>query len=164
MTSPLAVVMGVAGCGKTTVGTALAERLGVGFADADAFHPAANVAKMHRGEELTDADREPWLRAIAAWLDERRDVGTVVTCSALKRRYRDLLRAHEPDLPFLHLAGPIQVAYERVSGREGHFMPASLVDEQYAELEPLAADERGLTLDFTRPVAELVEECAAYLA
>lgn len=161
--TPLAVVMGVAGSGKSTVGEELARRLGVPFRDADEFHPQANIDKQAAGHALNDQDRLPWLQAIAAWLDEQRDAGAVVTCSALKRSYRDLLRSHDADLPFLHLAGPKEVAAQRVGSRPEHFMPASLVDSQYATLEDLQPDERGLFLDFTRPVDEIVDACLAFL-
>ena len=161
---PLAVVMGVCGSGKTVCGEALARELGVPFADADAFHPQANVAKMAAGQPLDDDDRVPWLAAIGAWLHDHRDTGAVVTCSALKRSYRDQLRAEAPGVPFLHLAGPAEVVTQRVASREEHFMPASLVESQYAALEPLGDDEAGLTLDFTRPVDELVTQMRDHLA
>ena len=156
---PLVVVMGVTGSGKSTVGIALAERLGVPFADADDFHSPENVAKMRAGTPLDDNDRLPWLRAIAAWLREQRDA--VVTCSALKRAYRDILRDGAPDVLFLHLDGDKETVRQRVAGRAGHFMPSSLVDSQFAALEPLAADERGVVVDFARPVAEIVDEVAS---
>jgi gluconokinase len=155
----LVVVMGVTGSGKSTVGMALAERLGVPFADADDFHSPENVAKMRAGTPLDDTDRLPWLRSIAAWLREREDA--VVTCSALKRAYRDILREGAPDLLFLHLDGDKETVRQRVSGRAGHFMPESLVDSQFAALEPLEADERGIVVDFARPVADIVDEVAS---
>lgn len=163
MRPPLAVVMGVAGSGKTLVGSALAERLALPFRDADAFHPPANIARMAAGQPLDDADRAPWLAAVGAWLAEHRETGAIVTCSALKRRYRDALRATAGDVPFLHLDGPREVVAQRVARREDHFMPASLVDSQYEALEPLEPDERGLCADFTRPVAELVAEFVRFL-
>ena len=149
------VVMGVTGSGKTTVGAALARRLGVPFADADEFHSAANVAKMSAGIPLEDADRWPWLRAVGSWLAAQE--GGVVSCSALRRAYRDALRGRAPDAFFVHLHGDRETVRRRVAGRAGHFMPESLVDSQFAALEPLAADEHGVTLDLDRPVAELVE-------
>lgn len=155
----LVVVMGVTGSGKSTVGMALAERLGVPFADADDFHSPENVAKMRAGTPLDDNDRLPWLRTIAAWLREQRDA--VVTCSALKRAYRDILREGAPDVLFLHLDGDKETVRQRVAGRAGHFMPESLVDSQFAALEPLAADEHGVVVDFARPVAEIVDEVAS---
>jgi gluconokinase len=155
----LVVVMGVTGSGKSTVGMALAERLGVPFADADDFHSPENVAKMRAGTPLDDNDRLPWLRAIAAWLREQRDA--VVTCSALKRAYRDILREGAPDVLFLHLDGDKETVRQRVAGRAGHFMPESLVDSQFAALEPLTADEHGIVVDFARPVEEIVDEVAS---
>ncbi|GAA1988974.1 gluconokinase [Kitasatospora viridis] len=163
----LIVVMGVAGVGKTTVARLLADRLGLPYAEADDFHPAANIAKMSAGIPLDDADRAPWLRAIAGWLHERGRAGTggVVTCSALKRGYRDLLRAGCADVRFLHLDGGHDLIAARIAARTGHFMPASLLDSQYALLEPLQADEPGAVL----PVGErdtphdLVEKAAALL-
>jgi gluconokinase len=154
----LFAVMGVTGSGKTTVGRALAERLNVPFGDADDFHSPANIAKMRAGTPLTDADRGPWLRAIGAWLAEHRDAGAVATSSALRRGYRDALREQAPDVFFVHLHGDRETARRRVSGRRGHFMPASLVDSQFDTLEPLGPDERGVVLDMTKPVGELVED------
>lgn len=157
----LVVVMGVTGSGKTTVGTALAARLGVPFADADDFHSAENVAKMADGVPLTDADRLPWLRTIGAWLAEHEDSGAVVTCSALKRRYRDVLREAAPGLTFLHLHGDKETVRARVGSRPGHFMPVSLVDSQFADLEPLGADEPGVVADFAQPVDVIVDRFTA---
>jgi gluconokinase len=153
----LVVVMGVTGSGKSTVGEALAERLGVPYGDADDFHSEANVAKMAAGTPLTDADRLPWLRAIGEWLATHRDTGAVATCSALRRRYRDTLREAAPDVFFVHLHGDRDTARKRVSGRRGHFMPESLVDSQFDTLEELGDDERGIVLDMSLPVGELVE-------
>ena len=150
-------VMGVAGSGKTTVGSALAARLGLPFADADEFHPPANVAKMRAGHPLDDTDRLPWLHALGNWLADHPS-GGVVTCSALKVAYRDLLRAHAPDLTFLHLAGGADVVTARVAARTDHFMPASLVSSQLELLEPLRPDEAGVVADLTRPVDDLVDE------
>ncbi|ALE74834.1 Gluconokinase [Pseudonocardia sp. Ae168_Ps1] len=154
---PLVVVMGVSGSGKSTVGAALAERLGVGFTDADALHPAANVAKMHAGVALTDADREPWLDIVGGQLAGHAASGLVVACSALRRDYRDRLRRHAPATVFLHLAGDHDTLAARMTGREGHFMPPALLGSQLATLEPLGADETGATLDIARTVDELVE-------
>lgn len=156
----LVVVMGVTGSGKSTVGTALAARMGVPFADADDFHSPENVAKMTSGVPLTDADRRPWLLAIGVWLAEHEE-GAVVTCSALKRVYRDTLREAAPAITFLHLHGDKEVARVRVGGRPGHFMPTSLVDSQYADLEPLGADEKGLVVDFALPVEVIVDRVAS---
>ena len=141
---PLVVVMGVSGSGKSTVGTALADRLGVPYADADDFHPAANVAKMSAGTPLTDEDRKPWLDAIADWLAERDGSGGgVVSCSALRRRYRDRLRRASDSVFFVHLDGPESLLAERMAGRKGHFMPSALLRSQLDTLEPLESDEPG---------------------
>jgi gluconokinase len=156
----LIVVMGVSGSGKTTTGAALARRLRVPFADADDFHPAANVAKMSAGVPLDDTDREPWLAAIARWLAGHAD-GGVVTCSALKRAFRDRLRAAAPNAYFVHLAGDAEVVAARVAARTGHFMPVGLVASQFAALEPLEPDEHGLVLDLGQPVEVLVDTCLA---
>ncbi len=160
------VVMGVSGSGKTTVAVKLAERLGCEVAEGDDFHSEASVAKMASGQPLTDRDREPWLRSIAAWLRERDLAGrsAVVTCSALKRSYRDLLREGSARLFFLHLAGSKALIEERMATRTGHFMPVTLLDSQLATLEPLEPDERGLTLDVARPLGELVASAASALA
>lgn len=153
----LVVVMGVTGSGKSTVGTALAARLGVPFADADDFHSPRNVAKMRAGTPLDDVDRLPWLRSISEWLGQQRETGAVVTCSALKRLYRDVLREAAPDLTFLHLDGDKEVVRGRVAGRAGHFMPESLVQSQFDALEPLGEDERGLVVPLDLPVSEIVD-------
>jgi gluconokinase len=158
----LVVVMGVTGSGKSTVGTALAERMGVPFADADDFHSTENVAKMRSGVPLTDGDRRPWLLAIGTWL-EKHDSGAVVTCSALKRVYRDTLREAAPTITFLHLHGDKETVRRRVGSREGHFMPTSLVDSQFADLEPLGADEKGLVVDLALPVEVIVDRVASEL-
>lgn len=152
MTRPI-VVMGVAGCGKTTIGQLLADRLAIPYAEADSFHPAANIEKMHRGIPLTDQDRQPWLAAITARM--RQDDSLVVSCSALKRHYRQVLRQAAPRTWFLHLVISPQAATARVAGRPGHFMPASLVSSQFADLEPLG-DEAGLAVDATRPPEQIV--------
>jgi gluconokinase len=160
MRSPL-VVMGVSGSGKSTVGAALAQRLGVPFADADDFHPPANIAKMKSGIPLDDDDRYPWLEAIGRWLAEHCRVGGVMSCSALKRNYRDQLRRHCPQTEFLHLSGSPEVIAARQASRPGHFMPTSLMTSQFATLEPLEPAERGITLDVTHDIDSIVE---SYLA
>ncbi|AIJ21141.1 gluconokinase [Amycolatopsis methanolica] len=157
------VVMGVAGSGKTTVGSALAERLGVEYAEADAFHPPANIAKMSSGHPLDDEDRWPWLHAIAAWISDHQATGGVVSSSALKRRYRDVLRTGG-DVWFLHLDGPRDVLAERLQGRTGHFMPVSLLDSQLADLEPLETDERGLIADILEAPSAIVDRALTELA
>ena len=151
------VVMGVSGSGKSTVGAALAQRLRVPFADADDFHPEANVAKMTAGHALDDDDRRPWLEAIGEWLSEHRD-GGVVSCSALKRAYRDQLRDHLSEALFVHLDGSRDVIARRQSSRPGHFMPASLLDSQFATLEPLEPDEHGVVIDVDQSVDAIVQE------
>ncbi|WP_436521613.1 gluconokinase [Actinoplanes sp. HUAS TT8] len=157
------VVMGVAGCGKSTIGQALAVRLGVPYAEADDFHPPANVAKMHGGVPLTDEDRAPWLEAIARKIAEAGDGGLVVSCSALKRVYRDVLRGGNQQAFFVHLVLTPEVATARVSGRSGHFMPGTLVASQFAILEPLAPEESGVGIDATLPVDRIVEKVLARL-
>jgi gluconokinase len=159
MGSPV-VVMGVSGSGKSTVGAALAQRLRVPFADADDFHPPANIAKMTAGHPLDDDDRRPWLEAIGDWLAEHSG-GGVMSCSALKRTYRDQLRGHCSQVEFLHLAGTPDVIGRRQASRPGHFMPASLLQSQFDTLEPLEADERGVVVDVDQNIDAIVEN---YLA
>ncbi|CAN5708357.1 gluconokinase [soil metagenome] len=159
MESPI-VVMGVSGSGKSTVGAALAQRLRVPFADADDFHPEANIAKMSAGHPLNDDDRHPWLDAIGEWLAEH-PTGGVMSCSALKRVYRDQLRSHCPQVEFLHLAGTPEVIGRRQASRPGHFMPASLLKSQFDTLEPLEADEHGLIVNVDQNIDAIVE---SYLA
>jgi gluconokinase len=160
MTSPV-VVMGVSGSGKSTVGAALAQRLRVPFADADDFHPPANIAKMTAGEPLDDDDRYPWLEAIGEWLAQRCTSGGVMSCSALKRKYRDQLRRHCPDIELLHLSGTPEVISRRQASRPGHFMPASLLASQFNTLEPLEPDERGITIDVDQSIDSIVETYVA---
>jgi len=160
---PLIVVMGVTGSGKTTVGQALADQLRLEYADADTFHSEANVAKMASGHPLTDEDRAPWLESVGRWLAAHDASGAVVGCSALRRRYRDVLRAAAPRLVLVHLAGDSGVLTERVAHRPGHFMPASLVTSQLETLEPLEPDEPGLVVDLTTPVSDIVRNVAARL-
>jgi len=142
------IVAGVSGSGKTTVGSMLAERLHWRFADADDFHPAANIAKMRAGIPLTDADRWPWLRAVAAWMDERIAQGesAVVACSMLKRSYRDLLLGGRPDVRLIFLAVDRERLARRLAARHGHFFPAQLLNSQLDALEPLQPDEPGVTV------------------
>jgi gluconokinase len=151
------VVMGVSGSGKSTVGAALAQRLRVPFADADDFHPPANIAKMSAGHPLDDRDRRPWLEAIGVWLAEHPD-GGVMSCSALKRKYRDQLRHHAHGTAFLLLDGTPEVIRKRQASRPGHFMPASLLSSQFSTLEHLAPDEHGVTIDVDQSVDAIVEE------
>ncbi|HEX5304164.1 MAG TPA: gluconokinase [Streptosporangiaceae bacterium] len=139
----IVIVAGASGSGKSTVGALLAGRLGWRFADGDEFHPAANVEKMRTGVPLTDEDRWPWLRAIAAWMDERIAAGeqAVVTCSALKRSYRDVLLAGRPQARMVFLAPDREVLARRLAARHGHFFPEELLGSQFAALEPPAPDE-----------------------
>jgi gluconokinase len=154
------VVMGVSGCGKSEVGKRLASALGVRFLEGDAYHSASNVAKMAAGIPLDDADRADWLRTLQAEIAEarKRGEGLVLACSALKRRYRDLLRAADPGLRFAHLTGPRELIAERMGARTAHYMPASLLDSQLRDLEPLQADEEGVLLDLRKPLAVLTED------
>ncbi|MGW4364126.1 gluconokinase [Nocardia takedensis] len=161
--APLVVVMGVSGAGKTTLGTRLARALGVEFAEGDDLHPRENVEKMSAGLALTDADRAPWLDRVAAWLADRSDSGGVVSCSALKRAYRDRLRAAAPTVFFAHPVADRAELRRRVRTRRDHFMPAALLDSQLADLEPLTADESGWTLDATGDPDLLVEQVRAAL-
>ena len=158
MPPPLVVVMGVSGSGKSTVGAALAQRLRVQFADADDFHPAANIAKMTAGNALDDDDRHPWLELIGEWLAERDEDGGVMSCSALKRKYRDQLRQHEPRTEFLLLHGTLEVITRRQASRPGHFMPASLLKSQFDTLEPLEPDENGVVVDVDQSIDAIVNE------
>ncbi len=159
------VVLGVSGSGKTTVARGIAERTGLLFGEADDFHPAANVAAMSAGVPLTDADRRPWLEALARWMAERAAEGrsTVMACSALRRSYRDILRSGPPRIEPILLAGPAELIRRRMVSREGHFMPPSLLDSQVATLEPLEADEGGLVLDLRLDPEELLEAAVAWL-
>lgn len=159
----LLVVMGVSGSGKSTVGAAIAQRLRVPFADADDFHTPANIAKMSAGQPLDDDDRHPWLESIGEWLAAHPD-GGVMSCSALKRTYRDQLRRHAPRTRFLHLDGSPQVIAERQASRPGHFMPASLLLSQFATLEPLGPDEAGLVLGVDQDVDAIVDAYVAHAA
>ena len=161
---PLLVVMGVTGAGKSTVGGLIAERLGLGFRDADEFHPPANIAKMSAGQPLEDADRWPWLDAIGAHLAAHRGKGCVVTCSALKRAYRDRLRAAAPGLRFIHLHGDLALVAARQAARQGHFMPASLVASQFATLEAPRDEPDVVALDVADAPAALADAAIRALA
>ncbi|WP_436502008.1 gluconokinase [Actinokineospora sp. HUAS TT18] len=156
---PVVVVMGVSGSGKSTVAALVAQRLGVPFAEADELHPSTNIAKMTAGVPLTDEDRLPWLAAIAGWIGEHaRAGGGVVTCSALKRSYRDLLREAAPGhVWFLHPHGDRALLADRMTRRTGHFMPLSLLDSQLADLEPLGPDEPGAQVDFRLTPDEIAD-------
>jgi gluconokinase len=151
----IVVLMGVTGSGKTTLGQLLAGQLGWAFVEGDAFHPQANVQKMHRGEPLTDADRSPWLRALRARIDELAVAkqSAVVACSALKQAYRDVLSRGRPEVAFVHLTAPAAVIRDRLDHRRGHFMPAALLDSQLATLEASAG---VLTVDVSASEASNV--------
>jgi carbohydrate kinase (thermoresistant glucokinase family) len=160
-----AVVMGVSGAGKSTVGRALAKRLGWAFAEGDALHPPQNVAKMKSGQPLTDADRAPWLAAIAHAIDAWRRQGErgVITCSALKRAYRRRIIGDYGDVRLIYLAGQPDLIAKRIVARQGHFMPASLLDSQFATLEPPGPDENPITVGIDRPMREIVESIVGVL-
>lgn len=159
------VVMGVSASGKTAVAEALAARLGWRFLEGDSVHPPANVAKMHAGTPLTDADRRPWLDAIARWIGERLDAGEggIVTCSALKRAYRERLAAGRAGVRFVYLHGDRALLASRIAARKGHFMPASLLDSQLATLEPPGADENAISVDVTPKPDRIAAEIVAAL-
>jgi carbohydrate kinase (thermoresistant glucokinase family) len=150
--------MGVSGCGKSTVAGLLAAHLGWDLIEGDDLHPPANVAKMRSGVALTDADRIPWLARIAVWIVEHVESGRdgVVTCSALKRSYRDLLRGGNDGVVFVYLRGTKELIAQRLAVRHGHYMPAALLDSQFADLEPPAADEPAITVDIGPPAPEIV--------
>ena len=157
--------MGVVGAGKTTVGLLLAQKLGWRFADADDFHSAGNVAKMRSGTPLTDADRLPWLQAIATQIDQWRSsaVHGVVTCSALRRSYRDLLIGNRPDVRLVYLRGEQALIGDRLAARHAHFMPASLLESQFATLEEPAPEEHAIDIWVGKPPELLVEDIVAAL-
>lgn len=162
------VVMGVAGAGKTTLAEALSARLGWAMAEADDFHPASNVAKMNSGTPLDDEDRWPWLTAIRDWMTAQAGAGqsTVLTCSALKRSYRNLLSGASGKVIFLHLDGDRGLLGKRIENRTGHFMPSTLLPSQLATLEPLTEEEiatGSLVLDISRTPAQLVEDVLSAL-
>lgn len=152
------VVMGVSGTGKSTVAALLAARLGWDLAEGDDLHPPANITKMIDGIALTDADRAPWLARIAAWIDQHRAAGRsgVITCSALRREYRDVLR--RPEVFFVYLTAPRTTIEARLAARRGHFMPRSLLDSQLAVLEPPTADEAATIVDVDTPLSTIVDE------
>ncbi|WP_448207147.1 gluconokinase [Azospirillum sp. sgz302134] len=160
MSNPIIVVMGVSGCGKSSVGRALAARLGFAFIEGDEHHPPANIARMSAGIPLTDEDRAGWLEVLAGFIAEadRKGEGLVLSCSALKRRYRDVLRGDSRRVVFLHLSGDKALFAERMKVRPGHFMPASLIDSQFAALEPPGPDEGALTVSVISQPDDIVTE------
>jgi gluconokinase len=152
------LLTGVSGSGKSTIGQLLADRLDWEYAEADDFHPAVNVAKMHAGIPLTDEDRMPWLHAIASWIDEHIAVGTpaVASCSALKRAYRDILR--RPLVQTIYLDGDRDLIGRRMAARKGHFFPARLLDSQFRDLEPPQPDEHVLSVPIDGPAEQTVQQ------
>jgi gluconokinase len=154
--------MGVSGAGKSTVGRAVADRWGVDYADGDDFHSAANVAAMQDGFALDDEQRRPWLDSVGRWLVEHRSTGGVISCSALRRAYRDHLTSMAPEAFFLHLVLDDTVARSRMEHRT-HFMPSALLQSQLELLEPLQDDEDGATLDATRSPDEIADDLAGRL-
>jgi gluconokinase len=165
MKSFVVVVMGVSGSGKTTIATRLAEARGWAFQDGDDLHPRENVEKMKSGQSLTDDDRWPWLRRIAVRIDEWRTAGTggVVTCSALKRAYRDVILGGRPGMVLTYLRGSRELIKQRMAARTGHFMPLALLDNQFTVLEEPAADERPIVVDVAPPPDEIVAAIARQL-
>jgi gluconokinase len=163
MHSGLYVVMGVCGSGKSLIGALLARALGIEFVEGDAYHSPENVARMSAGTPLTDEDRQAWLATIATRLDDARraGLGLVVSCSALKRSYRDVLRAGRADVQFVYLEGTRALLEQRLAGRRGHFMPSSLLDSQFAILEPPAHDEHAWVSDFGEPPEVIVARLVA---
>jgi carbohydrate kinase (thermoresistant glucokinase family) len=158
--------MGVSGAGKTTVGRRLAKQLRWNFAEGDALHPLENVAKMKSGRPLTDADRAPWLAAVAHVIDGWREQGEcgIVTCSALKRAYRDQIIDGCSGVRLVYLHGSRELIAERLGARRGHFMRASLLDSQFATLEPPGLDENAIIADINRPVGEIIKSLVSVLS
>jgi carbohydrate kinase (thermoresistant glucokinase family) len=152
------VVMGVSGCGKSTVGRSLAEALGLPFVEGDDLHPPRNVALMAAGTPLTDDDRQDWLQAVADTLAAHAQQGVVVSCSALKRAYRDQLRQAAPELMLVHLHGDGELLKRRLRGRQGHYMPPSLLPSQLQTLEPPQADERAFSADVAETPSRIVAQ------
>lgn len=157
--------MGVSGSGKTTVAAILANRLGWPFEEGDALHPRANVEKMAAGHPLMDEDRWPWLAGVADWVDRRLDAGEngLITCSALKRSYRDLINRRGSGVVFVFLAGSKETIAARLAARQGHFMRAGMLDSQFADLEEPAADEPALRVDVSPTAAEVAERILEHL-
>jgi gluconokinase len=162
----VAVIIGVAGTGKTTIGRLVAVRTGWPFADADDMHSPANIAKMRAGTPLTDADRGPWLREVAAWTGARLAGGTggIIACSALRRRYRDIIRDGHTGVCFVCLTAPADLLRARLTGRPGYFMPASLLESQLADFEPLKPGEPGGSVDASGPADQTAAEVLDLLA
>ena len=155
------VVMGVSGAGKSTIGALVADALDFPFLDADSLHPMDNIRKMADGTPLSDEDRWPWLDLVGHELASTRAAGIVIACSALKRRYRDAIRAKAPDTIFLHLDGSLDVLCARLEGRSGHFMPANLLASQLAALEPMEGDESAVVIDIAGTMTEILQAAVA---
>ncbi|SED91308.1 gluconate kinase, SKI family [Arthrobacter alpinus] len=155
------VVMGVSGAGKSTIGTLVADAMNFPFVDADSLHPLENIRKMAAGTPLNDEDRWPWLDLVGHELATTRGKGIVVACSALKRRYRDAIRAQAPDTIFLHLEGSLEVLSSRLEGRSGHFMPPNLLASQLDALEPMEADEAAVVIDIAASMNEILDAAVA---
>lgn len=160
------VVMGVSGSGKSTIASMLAHRLRWTYEDGDWFHPPSNIEKMHGGKPLTDEDRWPWLYGIAAWIDATRRVGNhgVIACSALKRAYRDIILGDRRDVRLVYLKGERDLIARRLAARDGHFMPAALLDSQFAALEEPQADERPIVVSIVPHPRDIVEEIVRKLS
>jgi carbohydrate kinase (thermoresistant glucokinase family) len=160
------VIMGVSGCGKSTVASLLAQRMHWIYEDADWFHPHSNIEKMHSGQPLTDDDRWPWLNAIAAWIDATRRIGNrgVIACSALKRAYRDILIGERRDVQLVLLKGDRELIARRLAARDGHFMPPSLLESQFRTLEEPQEDEHPIVVSIVPHPREIVEQIAKEFA
>ena len=159
------VVMGVSGCGKSEIGQRLADRLGIAYVGGDSDHPPANIAKMAAGKALDDTDRKEWLLCLQARIRNarQRGEGLVLSCSSLKRRYRDLLRGGDPALVFVHLEGDRDLIASRMRNRPGHFMPVTLLDSQFLDLEPLMDDEQGIRLSIAFDPEQIVDQALRQL-
>lgn len=158
---PRIVVMGVSGSGKSTIGALVADAMNAPFLDGDSLHPLSNITKMAAGTPLTDEDRWPWLAIVGDELAGAGAAGMVIACSALKRSYRDAIRAKAPDAIFLHLDGSLEVLGSRLEGRSGHFMPPALLASQLATLEAIEADESAVVIDISAGVTAILAESVA---
>ncbi|MBP2386156.1 gluconokinase [Paeniglutamicibacter kerguelensis] len=159
------VLMGVSGCGKTTIAALLAGRFGWDLEEGDGLHPQSNVAKMHAGHPLTDEDRWPWLEKVAGWIEGQLDAGRngVITCSALKRSYRDILNRRGAGVLFIYLSGSPEVIRARLTARHGHFMPSSLLESQFADLEEPTSDEPCIRVDVGPPPQKILRKILGQL-
>lgn len=155
------VLMGVTGCGKTTVGAALADKLGITFIDSDALHSETNKKKMSSGTPLSDSDRQPWLQAVSDALQGHEKI--VVACSALKKSYRAKILAGAPTTRFIHLVGSQELISARLSERSHEFMPIELLDSQFQTLEPLEQSERGKVVEISQPIEKILDEITTWL-